>query len=80
MSEMVMNASALPRIFFEIFPQGNVLVRIDGQTMTLQPAQSRTENKMFSFIGMLADLPLPGGEPASEAFARQKTLEKELDL
>jgi len=79
MSEMVLNATAVPKIFFEIFPQGKVLVRIEGQTMTLQPAQPQAAKK-FPLVGMLADLPLPDGELASEAFMRQKAQEKELDL
>ena len=78
MSEMVLNASAVPKIFFELFPQGNVLVHIDGETMTLQPA--RSGKKKFPLIGMLSDLPLPNGELASEAFSRRKAEEKELDL
>ena len=45
MSEMVLNATAVPKIFFEIFPQGNVLVHIDGETMTLQPARTKTDAK-----------------------------------
>ena len=81
MSEMVMSVSALPKIFFEIFPQGNVLVHIDGEIMTLQPAKPLAEaKKKFPLIGMLADLSLPDGELASESFARRKAEEKELEL
>ena len=80
MSEMVLNASAVPKVFFEIFPQGKVLVRIDGQTMTLEPAQPQTEKKKFPLIGMLGDLPLPDGELASESFSRRKEEEKELEF
>ena len=80
MSEMVMNASAVPKIFFEVFPQGNVLVRIDGQTMTLKPAQPQPEKKKFSLIGMFADLPTGCDGLASEDFMRCKEEEKELEL
>jgi len=80
MSEMVMNATALPQIFFELYPEGQVRVRIDGKTMTLQPAEEQTQE--FPLIGMFAHLSSGKSGSAtlpSEEFARRKREEKELE-
>ena len=79
MSEMVVYATALPKIFLDLYPEGQVRVRIDGKTTTLQPTDEQPQE--FPWLGMFAHLPRSkSGELPSEEFARRKQEEKELEL